>query len=61
MKLLKYVVVHLKVVEIQGIYPASAKREARRIQREIMDRQNFSAREAEEVWIWNIETNRQDP
>jgi len=61
MRVVKYVVIHLKAYNPVGVFPASTKREARKIQRDLMDVQNFGAREVEEVWIWNIETNEQDP
>jgi hypothetical protein len=61
MKLMRYVVIHVESVNVVGVYPASTKKEARKIREELESRQNFSFREAEAVWIWNIRTNEQDP
>jgi hypothetical protein len=61
MKEMRYVVIHVVSVNIVGVYPASTKKEARKIQEDLRGRENWSAYEAESAWIWNIRTNEQDP
>lgn len=61
MRVIRYVVIHTEWNNVKGVYPASTKEEARKIQVELENRQNWSFREPETAWIWNVETNEQDP